>query len=141
MHSSPRTMFPSSSTHTLVVRRLVLLPIICVFVFGSLVAALPQKAEAQSPPFIPFGGLSLSTVWCVCSFNLWVMVGPPRGGSFIYQPGATILYLFGQIFRPGVWLLGLASPTPIPCVQAIPSPPWCVPIAMGLPMLIVGTSM
>ncbi|OGZ08518.1 MAG: hypothetical protein A3C93_04040 [Candidatus Lloydbacteria bacterium RIFCSPHIGHO2_02_FULL_54_17] len=132
-------MFLSSRIHSLAVRRLLIVPLIVLFVAASAFALFPTSAEAQSPPYIPFGGLSLSVIWCICSFNLWIMVGPPRGGSFIYQPGATILYLFGQIFRPGVWLLGLASPTPIPCVQYVGIS--CAPIAMGLPMLIVGTSM
>ena len=110
-----------------------------MFMVAMFVLIPPQRAEALTP-LIPFGGLSLSVTPCPCSFSLLITVGPPLGGSFIYTPGA-MLYLFGQIFRPGVWLLGLAAPAPVPCVIFVPSPPWCVPIAWGLPILMVGTSM
>ncbi|MEK7118174.1 MAG: hypothetical protein AAB869_01045 [Patescibacteria group bacterium] len=95
---------------------------------------LPQDAIAQTP----FGGRSGGVFWCNCSFNLRISVGPPRGGTFMYQPGGTILYEFGQIYRSGVWLLGLASGYNA-CLIIIPR--GCADIGGGPRMSIVGTSM
>lgn len=79
-----------------------------------------------------FGGRITAIRYCICSANLEVTVGPPSGGVFIYQPGASMLYAYYQIFRPGAWVLGSYSPGGS-CVQLIPgTPPWCLPYpAMG----------
>ncbi|MDO8521076.1 MAG: hypothetical protein Q7S52_03095 [bacterium] len=132
-------MFFFKKINSPVILHVVSVCLIVLMIATMTFVALPKKAEAQSPPFIPFGGLSLSVTWCPCSFNLWIIVGPPRGGSYMFQFGGSMLYLFGQIFRPGAWLLGLASPTPVACL--IPVPHGCAPIGWGLPILIVGTSM
>lgn len=57
-----------------------------------------------------FGGKILEVVYCPCSFNLAVTVGPPNGGVFTYEPGASIVDSFYQIFRPGPWVLGWYAP-------------------------------
>ena len=56
----------------------------------------------------------------------------------MYQPGGTILYQFGQIYRGGVWLLGLASGY-TPCM--VIAGKTCVDIGGGPQIIIVGTSM
>ncbi|OGZ09727.1 MAG: hypothetical protein A3D65_05365 [Candidatus Lloydbacteria bacterium RIFCSPHIGHO2_02_FULL_50_13] len=129
-------MFPSNNIHTSVILRFFSTCLIVLLLVTMVFMMTPQKAEAIG---IPFGGMSLSVFWCICSFNLWIIVGPPVGGSFIYQPGLSILYLFGQIYRPGVWLLGLAAPAAVPCL--VPFSGGCFPIGFGLPIEIVGTSM
>ncbi len=58
---------------------------------------------------IAFGGKIQYATFCTCSFNWGLRIGPPRGGNFIYQPGASQLFAFYQIFRPGPWTLGTAA--------------------------------
>lgn len=113
-----------------------LLQCLAIFVFvATLFIATPTpRAEAQ----IPFGGMSGSVFWCNCSFNLMVTVGPPVGGVYMYQPGGTILYMFGQIYRAGVWLLGLAGGVS-QCLIIIPH--GCAVVGAGPQMIMVGTSM
>ncbi len=72
------------------------------------------KRQAQAGFGNPFGGMSSSVFYCTCSSNIAVTINDLTIGSsnpsplrIIYQPGATILYPFGQIYRPGVWTLGL----------------------------------
>jgi hypothetical protein len=80
----------------------------------------------SSKAIIPFGGQITSVFYCPCSGNLAVVVGPPSGGIFMYQPGATIVYAFYQIFRPGPWVLGNYTPGGS-CMQFIPY--GCAPMA------------
>jgi hypothetical protein len=110
--------------------------LLILLLVASIFAVLPQQAEA----FTPFGGQILSVMWCVCSRNLMVTVGPPVPIIAMYEPGQTILYMFGQIWRPGPWVLGLWG-SPSACIQ-----PWghrgsCIPIAFPPRMIMVGTSM
>ncbi len=66
----------------------------------------------------PFGGQSTYVFYCTCSggiahtiTDLTTNGGSSSGNStsrvLVYQAGATTLYPFGQIFRSGVWTLGL----------------------------------
>ncbi len=62
----------------------------------------------------PFGGMSTYVFYCTCSFNIAVTINDLTVGSsnpspltLIFQPGVSILYPYGQIYRPGVWTLGL----------------------------------
>ncbi len=125
-----------SITHTLAGSRVFSSCLVALLIIGVAFLAFPVPASAQ----IPFGGPILSVMWCVCSFNLLVVIGPPVPVIAMYQPGLTILYLFGQIWRPGAWTLGLWTPQSS-CWQ-----PWgpygsCIPIAFPPHMIMVGTSM
>ncbi|HEX9609125.1 MAG TPA: hypothetical protein VGA06_02870 [Candidatus Paceibacterota bacterium] len=61
----------------------------------------------------PFGGRSLAVEFC--NSGAVITVGPPVGGRFYYQPGATRVFAHYQIVRPGVWLLGTRTNTPGVC--------------------------
>lgn len=63
----------------------------------------------KSKAILQFGGEILNVTYCTCSMNLAITVGPPAGGVFTYEPGATV-YAFYQIFRPGPWVLGTDVP-------------------------------
>lgn len=72
-----------------------------------------KSSKAAAPVVvagIPFGGLILNVFYCNCSFNLAVVVGPPVGGVYMYQPGASLIYAYYQIFRSGPWVLGTFVP-------------------------------
>lgn len=131
-------MNPFLIAKTTIGRRLIP-ALLILFVVISIGLSVPAPAYALG---LPFGGFSLSVFPCLCSFNLLITYAPVNAAPpmLIYQPGATILYLFGQIFRPGVWLLGLYGP-PVACIIPISSPPWCVPMAVAPMMTMVGTSM
>lgn len=58
----------------------------------------------------PFGGMVELVQPCTCSPGVVVLVGPPRGGPFLYVPGATQVFEYFQIPKVGVWLLGIYSP-------------------------------
>jgi len=67
------------------------------------------SVAAAGGGMIPFGGKILTANFCTCSFNWGIKIGPPKGGNFIYQPGASQLFAWYKIFTPGAWALGTAS--------------------------------
>lgn len=95
------------------------------------------RASAQLGT-LPFGGFVAGVVYCTCSPGAIVNVGPPRGGSFLYVPGATQVFQFFQIPRPGVWLLGNYSPGVGACLVFVGK--GCAPIPHQGLITIVGTS-
>ena len=59
---------------------------------------------------LPFGGKITSIFPCTAApGTLLLTVGPPKGGNFLYVPGASRLYSYYSI-KPGSWVLGTASP-------------------------------
>ena len=75
---------------------------------------MAAKRQVEAGFGDPFGGMSTYVFYCTCSSNIAVTINDLTVGSsnpvpltLIYQPGATILYPYGQIYRPGVWTLGL----------------------------------
>ena len=82
---------------------------VAIMVFISAARITPQ---AQAAGETPFGGLSTYVFYCTCSFSIAITIddltiSPPLILPIIYQPGGTTLYPYGQVFIPGVWLLGL----------------------------------
>ena len=64
----------------------------------------------------PFGG-AIGIIKPCYNNAIYVMLGPPRGGPYIWTP-ASKSYQFGPPRRTGQWLLGLAS-APYYCVVSI----------------------
>ena len=87
-------------------------------------------AQAQIPG-IPFGGRILSVT--PCNNGIWIIVGPPRPGSFIITP-ATLTFPF-RSFRPLAFVLGKALIAPIPWALGN------VVIGTGFPVIMIGTSL
>lgn len=98
-----------------------------------------QVANAATIPFgIPFGGMMLAIVPCLCSGGILGVVGPPAPGVFVLQPGVSLLFPFYQ-WRPGAWQLGLAAPGG---VCAIPAPhSGCMVLPVEGTVIIDGTSL
>lgn len=91
----------------------------------------------------PFGGLSTFVFYCTCSGNIALTItdlAVPTGGvkNLIYEPGATTLYQFYQIYREGVWTLGLWSPGGV-CTYYVGK--GCMVYPTVGTMTMVGTSM
>jgi len=59
---------------------------------------------------VSFGGMITAVTYCTCNFNILLTIGPPAGGVFVYQTGASMTYMYGQVYRPGPWTLGLYTP-------------------------------
>jgi hypothetical protein len=87
---------------------------------------------------VPFGGRSMGVYFCNCSWNFLITVSGPMGGEFMFQPGGSILYPYGQIYNPDVWLLGLAEGGSS-CMEFAGKT--CIPVGAGPVITMVGTSM
>src|SRR5258708_23475110 len=83
-----------------------------------------------------FGGRILSVIPCTCSFSLMLIVGPPVGGTFIYQFGVSTLY---RNYSPitGHWVLGTSLGRGV-CMVGFP--PFCVSAGSGPVITKFGTS-
>ena len=64
----------------------------------------------------PFGGNASEVINCYNS-AIYALLGPPRGGPFLWTP-STQTYQFGPPSHAGQWLLGLAGP-PYFCLVSI----------------------
>ena len=113
--------------------------VISALILFSFVLTGHKNAKAQIGINDPFGGMVLSDVFCTASFNTWIIVGPPKGGSFTWDLG-TILYREFQPF-PGHWVLGLANIFE-PCLEWVCGLFFCVPVPIGggERILMMGTS-
>lgn len=82
-----------------------LLVLVVGLFLGLFVPVNTAKAQATTP----FGGQILLIKPCLHPFGgFHIEVGPPNGGSFIYQTGFSFSYPFGPPSHPGQWLLGLS---------------------------------
>jgi hypothetical protein len=82
---------------------------------ASIVTAFVMLTPALALAF-PFGGQASQVLYC---FNgaIYVNLGAPRGGPFIWTP-ATKTYRFGPPSHGGQWFLGLAG-VPYYCIVSI----------------------
>jgi len=89
---------------------------------------LPQRTQA-----FEWGGQFETVVPC---FNavIWTIVGPPRGGIYIWTP-ATSTYQNGPPSHSGQYGLGLAGP-PYFCIVS----PFPIIVFPGIIMTMLGTS-
>lgn len=88
-----------------------------------------------------FGGPILLSQTCTCSSGQLIVVGPPVPGIFVLQLPLSVgtVFPFGQLFRPGPWVLGSYTPGGI-CLIGVP--PFCTSLAQPKgTILTVGTSM
>lgn len=75
----------------------------------------------------------------LCCNGVKVKVGDPKGGEFLFVPGQSKLYAYYNIFTPGVWVLGTASPIAI-CQKLLAFPPCVQTESLDGTIKIVGTS-
>lgn len=87
------------------------------------------KAEA-----VYFGGSVGIIIGCVNTV-IYTILGPPRGGPYLWSPSVTKTYSFGPPSHSGQWLLGEAGPSYF-CVQSV-SP---IIVHPGLLMVMMGSS-
>lgn len=110
------------------------------------VVSLPLKADALVPPLLPFGGIVIAGIPCVCSVSTWSLFAPlylssvPVFGPLAYAPWGTFLFAnFIPPVVPATPYLGAY----IPGIQAC----WiyvgiaCVPLPVIGMMIFTGTGL
>lgn len=100
------------------------------FIAGACAAAVLAPSLVSA---FPFGGQAYIVRPCYNN-AVYVGLGPPRGGPFVFAPG-TRLYEFGPPSHAGQWMLGLAG-IPYYCIVSIQP----VIVWSGTYMTMVGTS-
>lgn len=88
-----------------------LLKLVAGMTAGIVILAIPALAFA-----FPFGGDASEVIPCYNS-AIYALLGPPRGGPFLWTP-STKTYQFGPPRHAGQWLLGNAGP-PYFCLVSI----------------------
>lgn len=109
--------------------------IVAVLVAAMLAATSASLfVGARQAHAFPWGGQFQQVIPC---FNavIWVLAGPPRGGKYIWVPGATRTYDYGPPSHAGQWGLGLAAPPYFCIVSPLPLIVW-----PGVIMTMLGTS-
>ena len=103
-------------------------------VYADLLVVLLFVMGATTAHAFPFGG-AIGTIH-VCPYNstIYVNLGPPRGGEYIWTT-ATKTYQFGPPSHAGQWLLGLAG-APYYCIYRI-SP---LTVYTGISITMMGSS-
>lgn len=83
--------------------------VLCLAIVVGLFLGVVLPARAV---YIPFGG---PIIWTVPGDGcLAIAVGPPRPGLYVFQFGLSIPYAWWNLFKPGTFVLGLAT-IPTPC--------------------------
>lgn len=100
--------------------------LVCTCIFFT----APQRAEAV----VYFGGAIGRLIYCINSV-VYVNLGAPRGGPYLWSPKVTKTYQFGAPRHSGQWLLGAAGPTYF-CIESV------LPLIVhpGLLILFMGSS-
>lgn len=112
--------------HSFFVRARPFFMMMLAFVF-LLVASFGIWVKATGA-LLGLGGMIESTLYCTCSLNSVIVLGPPTPGVYAYQPflfPPSVTYEYGPPYRPGQWVLGSYVPGGV-CLMAgtpcFPSP-------------------
>jgi len=96
----------------------------------------------ESQALLGFGGNIYYVGYCTCSENLFVVVGAPSPGVYVYNAESTIVDMWYMIFYEGPWVLGTYFPTIYPvsaCWEYVGVS--CAPVPTSGVILEVGTSL
>ena len=113
--------------------------LVLILSFILIYLLMPSVANALSIPSGfggAFGGKILTVIPCTCTRSLLLIVGPPKGGLFLYVPGLSRLYQNFSLI-PGRWILG-TSIGKAPCLTGFP--PVCIPTGSGAIIRKIGTN-
>lgn len=106
------------------------------FVFVVFVLIPMQQTDAQAG--IPFGGVIANVTYCTCSFNTLLTIAGPSSGNLVFQPGVSIPFPYGQVYRPGPFVLGTYAPGGT-CLLWVGK--FCVPLPATGTIIMIGTSL
>ena len=99
---------------------------------------IPFEQAKAIPLGLPFGGWIGWVTYCTCSFNLLLTVVGPSPGNFVLQPGVSIIFPFGQVYRPGPAVVGSYTPGGACMVF---SGKGCAPEPVTGTIIMIGTSL
>jgi hypothetical protein len=105
-----------------------LLRLIAGVVAAAIVLAVPAFAFA-----FPFGGNASEVIPCYNN-AIYALLGPPRGGPFLWTP-STQTFQFGPPRHSGQWLLGNAGPPYFCLVSILP-----ITVYDGTDIIMMGSS-
>lgn len=113
--------------------------IFITFFLGLLLPTISYAFVIPNPLGGAFGGRITFTTPCTCTvpFSILLSIGPPKGGSFMYQPGISALYMFYSI-SIGPWVLGTSSGRRECLVGVAPN---CTSAGFGKIIRKIGTSL
>ncbi len=74
--------------------------------FAFVIFVLLPQQQTNAIGGLPFGGVISFSMYCTCSNNYLVTVAGPVPGNLVFQPGASSLFAYAQVFRPGPFILG-----------------------------------
>ena len=94
---------PLSLRYTVHMKRLVRMSVTALSSLALLFGAAPGTVFAAQP----FGGQASQVIPCYNQV-IFVSLGPPNGGPFVWSP-RTRTYQFGPPSHAGQWFLGLAG--------------------------------
>lgn len=109
-----------------------------VIIFLVLITLSFSVWVRSSKAVLPFGGPILSVMYCPCSGNVALTVGPPSPGIYSYNPYSTVPFPFYQFYRPGAYILGGYIPGGVCLTAGSPCSVGSVPWAT---ITMAGTSM
>ena len=104
----------------------------------SVFVVLPFEQAKAIPTGIPFGGWITWVTYCTCTFNMLLTVVGPSPGTFVFQPGVSIPFPFGQVYRPGPAVVGSYVPGGI-CMIFVGK--GCAPLPTTGTIITIGTSL
>jgi hypothetical protein len=107
---------------------------VCLLLFGT---ASVARAQVPFPSAFNFSGYILFSFPCTCSPGQMVYVGGPTPGAYVYYPGVTPTFLYGQLYKPGTAVLGTYTPGGACLMVSTP----CNPLPVTGTMTMVGTSL
>ncbi len=118
-------------------KKLLAITIVGVLAFVVFVFLPRQQADAIGLP-LPFGGTISALVFCPCSMNFLIGVYGPNPGFFVFQPGVSQAFAFGQVYRPGPSIIGTYTPGGVCLMYVVVG---CAPVpSIGI-INMVGTSL
>lgn len=79
------------------------------FIIAATLFIKKTQAQAQTSGTLPFGGQIEDVEYC-CDGSVLLTIGPPDVGFYDYRPGASQLFEYYDVFAPGPWVLGTATP-------------------------------
>lgn len=93
--------------------RKIFIALIILFIITAIFIFLPQKLFAATL----FGGMIQKMNICVIPPGIYLKLGGPVGGDFVYQIGKSLSYLFSPPIHIGQWLLGVAGGQTLCCLD------------------------
>ncbi len=86
-------------------------PILASLMLALVIIVLSYKtrADAQMKGALPFGGKVVYVDYC-CDGSVYMVVVGQKGGTFIFSPYSSMIYMYYNVWTAGPWVVGDANP-------------------------------